>query len=163
MKTAIKILSPAVLAMLLAAPLSQAAAANSTTIASTLSVKTSVAEVVGVREIESGKFEQGIRKSKAVLVKTSTSGMRKPLLDNLCVAHLAIEDIVQADKYCNDAVNVGRASAISYNNRAVMHYVSGDLDASLEDLDSAGEFRNFQKMVARNHKIVSQQSMLSKN
>ena len=162
MKTAIKSFSPAVLAMLMTMPVSQASATDATAV-SQLMVKTSVAEVIGVREIESGKMEQGIRKSMAALARTSTTSLRKPFLDNLCVAHLAINSMEQADQYCQAAVTDGKASAISYNNRAVMHYVLGNLEASLEDLEAAGKHTRFQNMVASNLKIVDQQNMLSKN
>jgi hypothetical protein len=162
MNTAIKSFSPAVLAILLTMPVSQASA-NDATAGSQLMVKTSVAEVIGVREIESGKMEQGIRKSKAALAKTSMASLRKPFLDNLCVAHLAINNIEQASQYCQAAVNTGKATAISYNNRAVMHHVSGNLEASLEDLDTASQLGKFQNMVAGNMQIVSQQKVLSKN
>ncbi|MFQ3237201.1 MAG: hypothetical protein ACI9C4_002781 [Paraglaciecola sp.] len=162
MKAAIKSFSPAVLAILMIMPVSQVSA-NTATSGSRLMVKTSVAEVIGVREIESGKFEQGIRKSKAGLAKTSTASLRKPLLDNLCVAHLAINDMQQANEYCHGAINTGKASTISYNNRAVMHYVLGNIEASLEDLDAAIEFGGFDKLVGRNLAIVNQQNLLSKN
>lgn len=162
MKTAIKTLSLAVLAILVTMPVSHSANADAT-ISSSLVVKTSVAEVIGVREIESGRFDSGIRKSKAGLSKTSTASLRRPLLDNLCVAHLAINDMAQANKYCHAAVNTGKGSAISYNNRAVMHYVSGNLAASLEDLDAASNFGHFQNMVQGNMRIVNQQNILSKN
>lgn len=165
MKTAIKSFSPAVLAMLMIIPVSQASATDVTTssrlLASTqLKVKTSVADVIGVREIESGKLQQGIRKSKAALAKASTASLRKPLLDNLCVAHLALNNMQQADQYCQAAVNTGKASAISYNNRAVMHYVLGNVEASLEDLDTATGLGKFQNMVAGNLRIVNQQNIL---
>ena len=162
MKTAIKLFSPAVLAMLITMPISQVSATGFTA-GSQLIVKTSVAEVIGVREIESGKLEQGIRKSKAALAKTSTLSLRKPLLDNLCVAHLAVNDMEQANQYCQAAVNTGKASAISYNNRAVMHYILGNVRASLEDLDAASSQGRFQNMVAANLKIVKQQNILNKD
>ena len=162
MKTAIKSYTPAILAMLMIIPASQASATDAS-VGSRLMVKTSIAEVIGVREIESGKFEQGIRKSKAVLAKTSVAFLRKPLLDNLCVAHLAIKDMEQANEYCHAAVNTGKVSAISYNNRAVMHYVLDNIEASLQDLDEASRFNRFQNMITNNMKIVNQQNILSKN
>lgn len=162
MKIAIKSLSSAVLAILVTIPASQASTIDITA-GSRLLVKTSLAEVIGVREIESGKFEQGIRKSKAGLAKTSVSSLRQPLLDNLCVAHLAINDMQQASQFCHAAVNTGKGSAISYNNRAVMHYVSGNLAASLEDLDAASDFGNFQSLVEGNMRLVNKQNTLSKN
>ena len=162
MKTAIKSFSPAVLAMLIIMPVSQASATDATA-GLRLMVKTSVAEVIGVREIESGKFEQGIRKSKAALAKTSVASKRKPLLDNLCVTHLAIKDMEQAKQYCQAAINIGKASAISYNNRAVMHYVLGNIETSLEDLDEASRLGRFEKIVGGNLRIVNQQNLVSKN
>jgi microcompartment protein CcmL/EutN len=162
MKIAIKSLYPAALAILTIISASQVSATN-TTAGSGLKVKTSVVEVIGVREIESGKFVQGIRKSKAALAKTSNQSLRKPLLDNLCVAHLAINNMQQANQYCQAAVNAGKASVVSYNNRAVMHYVLGNLEASLEDLELASHFRQFQNMVAGNLKIVNQHNILSNN
>ncbi|MFT6329212.1 MAG: hypothetical protein ACJAYN_001143 [Bermanella sp.] len=161
-KTAIKTVSPAVLAMLMIMPVSQASAMD-VTAGSQLMVKTSVVEVIGVREIEAGKFAQGIRKSKATLAKITIASLRKPLLDNLCVATLAIKDMVQANQYCHAAVNTGKASAISYNNRAMMHYVLGNIQASLEDLDEASRFGSFQNMVGSNLRIVNQRNILSKN
>jgi tetratricopeptide (TPR) repeat protein len=162
MKAAIKSFSPAVIAMLMIMPVSQSSATDATA-GSRLTVKTSVSEVIGVREIEAGKFQQGIRKSKAALARTSNVSLRKPLLDNLCVAHLAINNMEQANQYCQAAVATGKASAISYNNRAVMHYVLGNVEASLEDLDAASKHARFQNMVAANLKIVDQQNMLNKN
>jgi hypothetical protein len=154
MKTTIKSFTPAVLALLVIMPASQALATDATVV-SQLTLKTSIAEVNGVREIESGKLQQGIRKSKAALAKTSTGSLRKPLLDNLCVAHIAINNMEQANQYCQAAVNTGKGSVISYNNRAVMHYILGDLEASLEDLDAASSFGRFQNMVANNLQIVN--------
>lgn len=159
MKTTIKSFSPVILAALATImPASQVSATN-TTLVSQLMVKTSVVDVLGVREIESGSFEKGIRRSKAGLAKTSAGSLRKPLLDNLCVAHLAIKDMEQASQYCHAAINAGKTSAISFNNRAVMHYVLGDVEASLDDLDAASKFGSFQNMVGRNLRIVSQQKL----
>ena len=126
MKTAIKTFSPAVVATLLIIPNTSQASTFDVTAGSQLMVKTSVADVNGVREIESGNWEQGIRKSKAALARNSAISLRKPLLDNLCAANLAISNMEQANQYCNDAVNTGKASVISYNNRAVMLYVMGN-------------------------------------
>jgi hypothetical protein len=44
-----------------------------------------------------------------------------------------------------------------------MHYVLGNVEASLEDLDAASKHARFQNMVAANLKIVDQQNMLNKN
>jgi hypothetical protein len=44
---------------------------------------------------------------------------------------------------------------ISYNNRAVMHYVMGNFEASLEDLDKASSHGRFQSMVAGNLNLLN--------
>ena len=75
MKTVIKTFSPAVLAMLMILPASQASAMGATA-GSQLIVKTSVAEVIGVREIETGNLELGILKSMSALAKSSTVTLR---------------------------------------------------------------------------------------
>lgn len=161
MKTAIKLLSPAALAMLLLMPINQASATDASPSAK-LRLKTSVTEVNGVREIETGNFEKGIRKSIASLNKLIAPSKRKPLLDNLCVAYTSLNDMQQAQYYCDAAVNTSKPSAISYNNRAVMHFVAGNIEASVEDIDAANDLGNFKSLVRHNEVIITQQSLLSK-
>lgn len=162
MKLKIKTLSLLAVATVLTVPSANIFATDKKS-SEQLALKTSVAEVNGVREIESGQFEKGIRRSKASLEKSSTITLRKPLLDNLCVAHVAINDMEQAKQYCDAAVNTGKATSLSYNNRAVLHYVTGNLQASIEDLDTAKEIGSFKPLVERNMAIVSQQSMITKH
>jgi tetratricopeptide (TPR) repeat protein len=162
MKAAIKLFTPAALAMLLVMPINQASATDANSSAK-LRLKTSVTEVNGVREIETGNFEKGIRKSVASLNKSKAPAIRKPLLDNLCVAHISMNDMQQAQRYCDAAVNTSKPSAISYNNRAVMHFVAGNIQASLEDIDAANDLGNFKSLVRHNGVIINQHSMLSKN
>ncbi|MGB3727478.1 MAG: hypothetical protein WA981_17135 [Glaciecola sp.] len=162
MKSTISALSTLCITVLFSISASDAYATNS--IAKTkLSVKTSVVEVNGVREIEAGDYKAGIRKSKASLRKSSAASIRKPLLDNLCAAHIAIDDIQQATQYCNAAVSTGRPSSISYNNRAVMHYIAGNVQASIDDLETAQDLGMFNTVVSNNMLTISQHSMLSKN
>lgn len=162
MNTAIKLLSPAALAMLLVMPITQASATDLTTSAQ-LRLKTSVTEVNGVREIETGNYEKGIRKSIASLKKSKAPALRKPLLDNLCVAHIAMNELQQAQQYCDMAVITGKPSALSYNNRAVMNYVAGNTQASVEDIDAASDLGNYKSMIKHNSLIINQQSMLTQN
>ncbi len=162
MKISIKTFTPAILAVLISAPFSQASAVVDTKL-STLAVKTSIVEVNGVRDIEAGNYQRGIRKSEAALAKATIASLRKPLLDNLCVANIALKNMEQAKSYCNEAVNTGQASAISYNNRAVLHYMNGDYQASAEDLEVANELGAFSNLVKDNMYLVSKQNMLTQN
>lgn len=162
MKTATKLFTPAALAMFLVMPINQVSATELTT-TDKLRLKTSVAEVNGVREIETGNFEKGIRKSIASLNKSTAPALRKPLLDNLCVAHIALNELEQAQQYCDLAVNTGRQSAISYNNRAVLNFVAGNKQASIDDISEATELKSFKSITQHNDAIINQQNMLTKN
>ncbi len=158
-----KSLTPATLLLVSFAPLSNASTGSESIVAKNLSVKTSIKEVNGVREIENGNFAKGIRKSEAALNRASTSTLRKPLLDNLCAANLAIGDLSSAEKYCNEAVKTGPESAISYNNRAVFFYAKGDLKSSFEDLELAEKLGSIRVTVSNNLRLISESNLLSKN
>jgi len=162
MKKLVKSVVPAAFVLLIAAPFSQSFAKIDNTV-SKLSVKTSVQDVNGVREIEAGNYAAGIRKSEAALAKVTVNHLRKPLLDNLCVAHLALENKEKASLYCNKAVDTGQPSAISFNNRAVMHYMNGDIEASLVDLEQAQALGSFSKLVKANINLLEKYNMLSSN
>lgn len=162
MKISTKSFTPTILALLISAPFGQASAVVDTDL-STLAVKTSIAEVNGVRDIEAGNYQRGIRKSEAALAKASIASLRKPLLDNLCVANIALKNMTQAEHYCDQAVNTGQPSAISYNNRAVFHYMNEDYQASTQDLEVAKELGAFSSLVKTNMYVVSKQNMFTQN
>jgi hypothetical protein len=74
-----------------------------------------------------------------------------------------MNDLQQAQQYCDMAVTTGKPSALSFNNRAVMHFVAGNMQASADDIESANQLRHFKNMVKHNSAIINQQSMLTKN
>lgn len=160
MKLSIKSIFPVIATLMVATPLSQSLATENS-VTNKIAVKTSVVEVNGVREIEAGNYQRGIRISEAALAKASVAPLRKHLLDNLCVATLAVGNMQHAHRYCNEAVNTGHPTSISHNNRAAMHYMSGNFAASLDDLEIAGVLGSFAKMVEKNTALVSKKTMLS--
>ncbi len=84
-------------------------------------------DVNGVREIEQGDFAKGIARTKATLARTSVSVNRLPLLNNLCVAYVAVGDLDSAKAHCNEAVDARS------NNGSETSYV-----IILNFLDAAG-------------------------
>ncbi|XOV80316.1 MAG: hypothetical protein ACFHVJ_05020 [Aestuariibacter sp.] len=128
----------------------------------TFALKTSIQEVIGVREIEAGKYQSGIRKSNAALSKVSVNILRAPLLNNLCVAHIAINDLNSAKQRCDDAVQASD-NAIARNNRAVLHCLSGNTKACAEDFTAALEQNNKSRLIEKNIRIMQQQYMVASN
>ena len=110
---------------------------NSAYAAQKLQLKTSDREVYGTREIESGAYAAGIEKLELALARAGTRHRRAPILNNLCVAYVAIQDMESADIYCQLAVENGYNLDLAYNNRGVMNYVAGNIEACVQDLDLA--------------------------
>ncbi|GGW93560.1 hypothetical protein [Alteromonas halophila] len=130
-----------------------------------LSMKTSIEDVNGVRDVEAGNYQTGIRKLEAALAKTSVTGNRLPILTNLCVAHVATGDLEQANRYCNDAVQHSNklTSTIALNNRAVLHYLNDDLVAAAADLEAADKNARMPALIKGNLEKLQRVTTLAKN
>ncbi len=131
----------------------------------TLQLKTSIEDVNGVRDIEAGKYPAGIRKLQALLNKTSVAGNRRPLLTNLCVAYIATEQLNEAQRICDEAIHKGtsRASIIALNNRAVLHYLRGNVALAMADLQTAREAERFTHLIAQNSNIIAGNTAVAKH
>ncbi|MCY7296736.1 hypothetical protein [Alteromonas sp. a30] len=127
-----------------------------------LALKTSAKEVNGVREIEAGNYAAGIRKSEAALARASASGLKAPLLTNLCVAHIATNHLEKAENYCNAAVKANARSPINFNNRAVLNCITGKSEACLVDLETAQSLSYNNRLVNRNLALVSKSQWVAK-
>ena len=104
-----------------------------------LQLKTSDREVYGTREIESGDYAAGIEKLELALERTVTRRGKAPILNNLCVAYVATRDLESANTYCQMAVDNGYNLDLAYNNRGVMNYSAGNVEASIRDFDLANK------------------------
>jgi tetratricopeptide (TPR) repeat protein len=104
-----------------------------------LQLKTDDREVYGTREIESGDYVAGIEKLEVALARTVTRYDRAPILNNLCVAYVATRDLETAATFCQKAVDNGYNLDLAYNNRGVMNYVAGNIQASIQDFDLAAK------------------------
>lgn len=123
-----------------------------------LTLKTSPQDVNGVREVEAGNYDKGIAKLKAVLSRTTVSGNRTPLLQNLCVAYIATGQLEAASEVCNEATHTDNevSKAIAYNNRAVLHYMKNDIAAAASDLKVASETFRYQSLIEANKARLQQ-------
>ncbi|WP_018983621.1 tetratricopeptide repeat protein [Salinimonas chungwhensis] len=153
-----KIISSSILAATaLVAPLSMAATSEPA-----LQLKTSVEDVNGVREIESGNFADGIRKTLAALEVTTVDSRRAPLLNNLCVAQVASGNISAAEKACESAVETASNKAIALNNRAILNCLNGATSACQKDLKQASIIANHNRLITNNFNLVNQKNLLVK-
>jgi tetratricopeptide (TPR) repeat protein len=100
-------------------------------------LKTSDREVYGTRDIESGQYVAGIEKLEIALARSATRLDRGPVLNNLCVAYVAIAEYDSASTYCDLAVETGYDLDVAYNNRGVLNYTVGNVEDGIRDLEFA--------------------------
>lgn len=139
-----------------------ASASQSNSLAN-LQLKTSVQEVNGVREIEQGEYQRGIAKSQAALEKTTVPGLRAPILNNICVAQIALGETNQAKATCDAAVAAGGKNALAFNNRAILNYIQNDKKACVEDMQRAQALGRYNRIIQKNAEFIEQQDLLAKN
>ncbi len=124
-----------------------------------LEIRTSDQEVWGTREVESGDYAKGIEKLKTRLNPSGVSNFQAPILINLCVAYTATHDYENATRFCNRAIDNGSNLGLAYNNRGVLHYLTGNVDASIADFEKAGELVLRYGIAKRNLARVESQSV----
>ncbi len=120
-----------------------------------LQLKTADREVRGTREIESGNYAVGIEKLETALSQTATRQDRAPILINLCVAYVATRDLDRADSYCQMAVDNGYNLDLAYNNRGVMNYTAGNIEAGILDFDLASKLAHGYGVAPKNLALVT--------
>ena len=126
-------------------------------------LKTSIKDVNGVREIEQGNYAEGIARTKAALARTTVSVSRLPLVNNLCVAYVAVGDLQNAKPYCDEAVAINANDVYALNNRAVMNCLADNTPACIADLTLANDRKTKQRIVAQNLELAKSRDLLSKN
>ncbi|GGF54415.1 hypothetical protein [Alteromonas lipolytica] len=129
----------------------------------TFHLKTSFKDVNGVREIEQGNYVEGIARTKAALARTTVGVSRLPLLNNLCVAYVAMGDLESAKAPCDEAVEVSNNDVFALNNRAVMHCLADNTPACIADLTQANDRKTKQRIVAQNLELAKSRDLLTKN
>jgi tetratricopeptide (TPR) repeat protein len=118
-----------------------------------LELKTSYEDIPGVRNIEAGQYQAGIHKLQTLLGNTRMRELTAPAQTNLCVAYTALGQLSNASTYCEQAIkqhSSKRDLSLAYNNRAVLHYVQGKTELSLQDMQKATELNPANSLAARN-------------
>ena len=115
-----------------------------------MELKTSDRAVLGAAEVAAGDYVGGISKSERALRHANHNLVKAPALINLCVAHAATGSLDRADEYCSAAVETGVDTALAYNNRAVVHYLRGDIESCIADLERAAELQAGSRVIKRN-------------
>lgn len=118
-----------------------------------LELKTSYQDIPGVRSIEAGQYQTGIHKLQTLLSNTRVRELTAPAHTNLCVAYIALGQLSSASAYCDQAIeqhNSKRDQSIAYNNRAVLHYIQGKTELSLQDMQMARELNPANSLASRN-------------
>lgn len=104
--------------------------------ADTWELRTVDEEVPGTREIEAGKPEKAIRISKVSLSRTRPA-LKVAVLTNLCIGHILIRDLDQAEQYCDLAAARSMERTVTHNNRGVLKALQGDYVAAVQDFSIA--------------------------
>ena len=151
------LVSSFLVASVCAAPGALASAAETS-----LQLKTSVEDVNGVREIESGNYNAGIRKTEAALAKTTIDSRRAPLLNNLCVAHVASGNVASAASACDQAVKTANNKAIALNNRAIFKCANGEPAACHQDLKQANDLASHNRLISKNFALIADNALVVK-
>ncbi len=101
-----------------------------------LKLRTHDIEVDGTREVEAGSYQAGIAKLEAALEQKVSLQNKEAILNNLCVAYIAIEDFGNAEYYCDQAV-LHSKRGLAYNNRGVLKVATGQLVDGIRDFHMA--------------------------
>ena len=139
-------------------------------------LRTTYKEVPGTREIESSRPMDAIRLSDINL--PHIHGLQKvAVLTNLCIGHIMVNQLDEAEGYCEEAASRPNERAVTRNNLGVLRALQGrfeaaradfavaanvsceddcsDIGASDRDLPSHIARRNLQKTEARMVEVAS--------
>ncbi|MCC2617284.1 hypothetical protein LJ739_13605 [Aestuariibacter halophilus] len=141
--------------------LSAVSHASEPSTANSLRLQTSVEDVNGVRDIEAGNLNDGLRKTLATLSRTTVASQRQPLLNNLCATYIALEQLSSAHSACDAAVSSGSRNAVALNNRAVLNCKVGNAKQCVDDLKQAQRLRKVDEVIAANLSLAQQTILIA--
>lgn len=106
---------------------------GNTSFADVFPFRVAFANVPGVEEIEAGNMQAGIQVLEDRLTQIEPES-RGDILATLCAAHIVNMSLDDANRACNEAVDVD-PSDTAYNNRGVYRAFTGDLSGAREDFE----------------------------
>jgi tetratricopeptide (TPR) repeat protein len=113
----------------------------------------------GAGALYAGKAEDGIELTLAGLKEARSPLERRTGLSNLCAGYLMLEQLDQALKYCNDALELNDQNWRVYNNRALIFVLQKRFDEAEADLAKCEELNPR----ASATKVVRQMLLHAKN
>ncbi|MGI9331321.1 MAG: tetratricopeptide repeat protein [Gammaproteobacteria bacterium] len=109
------------------------------------------ADVYGAEEVESGDYDEAIRRLQLRLGgERQSRSHRTPVLIDLCVAHTMMGNFDKASKRCDEAVETGWSSGLARNNRAVLWISMGRYQDAIGEFENALGERDSKTLARRN-------------
>ena len=93
----------------------------------------------GANALSASNVEEGIELTLAGLREARTPRERRTGLSNLCAGYLMLEQLDQALRYCNDALELSDKNWRVYNNRALIYVLQRRFDDAEADLAKCEE------------------------
>ena len=91
-------------------------------------------DVRGARDIENGRYQQGVERLEARLgAGHHAPWIRVPILIDLCVGYAMLNRLDEAAEACDEAVESGWYRSIVLNTRGVLNIVRGRYEAAIHD------------------------------
>ena len=106
----------------------------------------------GAGALSVGDAEEGIELTIAGLKEARSTLERRTALSNLCAGYLMLEELDQALRYCNEALEINDQNWRVYNNRALIYVLQRRFDEAESDLAKCDELHPR----SRSTKIVRQ-------
>ena len=88
----------------------------------------------GANALRAGDAEKGIELTLDALSMARTPRERRSALNNLCAGYLLAEELDEALRYCNDALELNSENWRVYNNRALIYVLMKRFDEAEADL-----------------------------
>ncbi|SET62573.1 tetratricopeptide repeat protein [Thalassotalea agarivorans] len=97
----------------------------------------------GTKKIVAGNYEKGLEE-----VSNASESNEIAIATANCVANIKLNQFEQAKSHCDQAVSLSEATggrsrkdqyvkAVTYSNRAILHYLNNDRVAAIDDLTDA--------------------------
>ncbi len=94
-------------------------------------------DVRGARDIEHGRYQQGVERLEARLdAGHHAPWVRVPILIDLCVGYAMLSRLDEAAQACDEAFASGWYTSIVLNNRGVLNIVRGRYEAAIHDFQA---------------------------
>ncbi len=115
----------------------------------------------GVRDIEAGRYEQGVQRLEARLAEsTAWPANRAPAFIALCTGYAMLNRLDDAANACDAAIRTERDTDLAYSNRGIVNMMRGRHKAALQDFDAALH-RNAPNKVTRENKRLAMERIVA--